>query len=300
MRKQCMAMQIDKCEMAYRCKDGTEEGIIMEFEKMRAYGLLEEVKKDALRKVDGMKPDRLVYALIQKLISLQRMVFKEGLLALEEAVHELPPEFANLPYMTRGIAEYVITGIDPDLVVEMLETEYWAKNPQGMEALIFYICIRGIMEIQSGQNSPYVLELLLKSVLTEEGRAEYERYKEEEGLAIKPKTPREELEEIDLQFCTKGKILRKTLEEMLAHVSDGILKKAVCKMKNEHESDLELTVKGLSSDYRKRLFSCMSEAWQDQICEDLTCIGPVRAVDIEDAFVCLIDCIEGISGESRE
>ena len=70
-------------------------------------------------------------------------------------------------------------------------------------------------------------------------------------------------------------------------------------MKNELEPDLELAVKGLSSNYRKRLFSCMPEAWQDQICEDIAYIGPVRAVDIEDAFVCLIDCMEGISGESR-
>ena len=33
----------------------------MELENIWAYGLLEEVKRDALRKMDGMKPDQKVY-----------------------------------------------------------------------------------------------------------------------------------------------------------------------------------------------------------------------------------------------
>lgn len=115
------------------------------------------------------------------------MAFKEGLLFLAEAFDDaaggIRAELSELPVLSAGI-DYITSGIGFDLTAEMLAAGYWTKNPQGMEALVIYICIRGLVEILNGEYSPYNLERLLKSFLTEECKAGYELYKAERNVKI--------------------------------------------------------------------------------------------------------------------
>lgn len=275
----------------------------MKPENIWAYSLLEDVKKDAIRKAGEEKPAVQVYAAIQQILQLNRLARREGLLALEEVLDdsagELQPELAGLSVLPVGL-DYIICGMDFDLTAEMLAAHYWAKNPQGMEALAVYICIRGLVEIQNGEYckySPYNLELLLKSFLTEECKAGYESYRAE-----KEPGPMEKLLEYkESKLTTRGSLLRNALEETLAHVPDRIIKEAIWKM-GEKQDLLVWIVIGLSKAGRKRLLSCMSEIRVGSICEDIEYkeyITPpmVRQADIENAFACLIDTIEAISGE---
>ena len=166
----------------------------MKPENIWAYGLLEDVKRDAIRKADGKKPTVQVYAAIQQILQLDRWACKEGLLLLDEALddvaEDIQSELAGLSILPVGI-DYITGGKDFDLIAEMLSAQYWTKNPQGMEALANYICIRGLVEILNGEHSPYNLELLLKSFLTEECKAGYESYKAEIYPEPVPETPKE-------------------------------------------------------------------------------------------------------------
>lgn len=150
---------------------------VMKQEKMWAYGLMEEVKRDAFQKAEGKEPDVQVYAAVLQMVELERLAEKEGILALDDAADEIRPELAAISILPVGI-DYVTSGLNPDLMAEMLTAGYWTKKPQGMEALAFYICIRGLMEIQYTEYSAYHLEKLLTSFLTEECRKGYEIYKE--------------------------------------------------------------------------------------------------------------------------
>lgn len=140
----------------------------MKTENVWAYSLLEDVKRDAVRKAGGEKPDVQVYAAIQQIIQLDRWAFKEGLLFLAEALDDAADDIQlELSILSVGI-DYITSGVGFDLTAEMLAAQYWTQNPQGMEALAIYICIRGLVEILNGEYSPYKLELLLKSFLTKE------------------------------------------------------------------------------------------------------------------------------------
>ncbi len=261
----------------------------MKLENIWSYGLLEDVKRDALRKADGEKPAVQVYAAVKQILDLDRLAAKEGLLALEDATGDIQPELADLSIIPEGI-DYIVSGFGLDLTAEMLCAGYWTKNPQGMEALAFFICIRGLVEIQRVEYSTYALELLLKSFLTEECRIGYEAYKAEREPLKKPVTPQEKLMEKELELGTKGSLIRNRLEEMLDHAPDSVVKEMIYKIGPE----LALAIRGLSNKGKERLFSCMQKTRSDSICEDIEYMGPVREVDIEDAFVCMIDCINDI------
>lgn len=269
----------------------------MKPENIWAYGLLEDVKRDAVRKADGKKPTVQVYAAIQQILQLDRWARKEGLLLLDQALDDAA-EDTGLSILSVGI-DYITGGKDFDLTAEMLAAQYWTKKPQGMEALANYICIRGLVEILNGEHSPYNLELLLKSFLTEECKAGYESYKAERYPEPVPDTPKEKLEKTYVKFGAMGSLLRNTLEEKLAHVPEQTIKEAIQEMRDD-ESPLFLAVKGLSTAGREKLFSCMSETRVDSICEDIEYMGPVRAADIEDAFVWLIESIEAVSGKTMD
>lgn len=152
-------------------------------EKIWVKELVDDVRKDAIRKSQGKKVTEQVYSAIIQLLKLTKVAYKEGLVALEEEMRDdlenghLEPGLDHIAILPIGI-EYIIDGTEDDVMVEMLTTKYWVKNPQGMEALAYYICMRGVTMIR--ENLPiYYMEALLTALLPEECMAEYERRKED-------------------------------------------------------------------------------------------------------------------------
>lgn len=92
---------------------------------------------------------------------------KKGLFALEEAVENVSSDFLKKLIML------VVDGTDPAAVVEIATNEYRLNAPEGMQAMMDYMYLRGMLGIQSGENNKMLEEILL-SLMPLERRKEYD------------------------------------------------------------------------------------------------------------------------------
>jgi len=174
-----------------------------------------------------------------------------------------------------------------DVIVEILTTKYWAKNPQGMEALAYYICIQGII-MSRRDLSVYFLEALFTALLPEECMVEYERRKEDR---IPEQTSGERLEkfiETEPDLPRRSIIIRNVLEEKINQSTESAMKASMEKL----GSDIAIAVKGLSKLSKKKLFSCMSSNRRNTVWEDVEFMGPLRSIDVEDVMVKFLEYLE--------
>lgn len=271
-------------------------------EKIWVKELLDDVRKDAIRKSQGKKVTEQVYSAIIQLLKLTKVAYKEGLVALEQEMRDdlengtLEPELNNIAILPMGI-EYIVDGTEDDVMVEILTTKYWVKNPQGMEALVYYIFILGMTMIR--ENLPvYYMETLLTALLPEECIAEYEQRKEDRIPEQASKTQMEKLLEKELDLPRKSIIIRNALEEKMNQVAESVVKTSIQKIDGDDDGWIALVLKGLSEAGKKKVVSCMSPIRRNVILETEACMGPVRLIDIEDTMVKFLECLEKTENEN--
>ncbi|MCH5267492.1 MAG: hypothetical protein J1E62_04025 [Lachnospiraceae bacterium] len=264
--------------------------------------LLDAVRKDAIRKSRGKEVTGQVYAAIFQLLKLQEVARKNGLLALEDEMKDelengkLEPELNSITILPIGI-QYMVDGTELEILVKILTTKYWVKNPQGMEALAYFICIQGVVMIQEGEPT-YYLEGLLTALLPEECIAEYERRKEERMLDQPSKTHMEMLLEEEVDLPRRSIIIRNVLEEKINQASESVMKAGMQKLENDGAVHVALILRGLSKAGKKKTLSCISRIRRDAILEMEEHMGPVRTIDIEDAMVKFLECFEETEDEN--
>ena len=208
----------------------------------------------------------------------------------------LEPELNNITILPMGI-EYIVDGMEDDVMVEILTTKYWVKNPQGMEALAYYIFIRGMTMIR--ENLPiYYMEALLTALLPEECIAEYKSREEERIPEQASKTKMEVLLEKELDLPRRSIIIRNALEEKMDQVAESVVKAGLQKLDRDDDRWSALVLRGLSEAGKKKLLSCMSPIRRNAVLETEANMGPLRLIDIEDTMVKLLECFEETENEN--
>lgn len=273
-------------------------------EKIWVKELLDDVRKDAIRKSQGKKVTEQVYSAIIQLLKLTKVAYKEGLVALEQEMRDdlengtLEPELNNIAILPMGI-EYIVDGTEDDVMVEILTTKYWVKNPQGMEALVYYIFIRGMTMIR--ENLPvYYMETLLTALLPEECIAEFERRKENRIPEQASKTQMEKLLEKELDLSRKSIIIRNALEEKMDQVAEAVVKAGLQKLDRDDDRWSAFVLRGLSGAGKKKVLSCVSPVRRNAVLETEAYMGPVRVIDIEDTMVKFLECLEKTENEAGQ
>lgn len=273
-------------------------------EKIWVKELLDDVRKDAIRKSQGKKVTEQVYSAIIQLLKLTKVAYKEGLVALEEEMRDdlengtLEPELNNIAILPMGI-EYIVDGTEDDVLAEMLTTKYWVNNPQGMEALVYYIFIRGMVMIRENL-SVYYMETLLTALLPEGCIAEFERRKENRIPEQASKTQMEKLLEKEWDLPRKSIIIRNVLEEKMDQVAESVVKAGLQKLDRDDDRWSAFVLRGLSGTGKKKVLFCMSPVRRNAVLEIEAYMGPIRVIDIEDALVKFLECLEKTENEAGQ
>ena len=130
---------------------------------------LEDVRRDAickLRKVtyEGKKLEDAVDG-IMELYDISRA---GGLVALEEAAEEAESDFL------KHLILLTANEVSPKLTVEIATNEYWTNEPEGVDAMVDYMCLRGMIGIQKRESKEMLMNVLL-SLMPAKQRKEYEK-----------------------------------------------------------------------------------------------------------------------------
>lgn len=253
--------------------------------------LLYEVRKDAFAKAGDAGQGERLFCMMRYADILVWTARKEGLLALEEAAKEIPREIGFYKDMQYAVS-LCVGGVDPEDLMEILTARYWRKNLQGEDALLYYMIILSVVRIQAGI-SPFRMENLLMACLSDETAEKYAEYKKQHLYPAREKTPMELLLNHDPLLGEGGiLVVKELLEKRIKHSDEKILKRVI---HNAKESDLVISLKGLSVSARRKLFSAMPDSKADEYAGDCEYMGPVRQIDVMAAMSELIAIFEKMS-----
>lgn len=103
----------------------------------------------------------------KRVIKLERIARREGLLAFEYEAELIPKEIPLCNELTEMI-EMVVDGTEPRIIEELMTIKFFAvHNYVGVDALLYYLYSRSMLMIQVG-TSPYLIEELFNAVLPNE------------------------------------------------------------------------------------------------------------------------------------
>ncbi len=126
--------------------------------------LLYDVRRDAIRKFHEAeeKDCKPLIEAIKRVVEMSNIARKEGLLALEDIIVEGGMECTeNFLFLLSDFKNGL------DYIYEIASNEYWTRNLQGVQAMIFYIYFRGAVSIFMGEN-PRIIDAMNISLLPEE------------------------------------------------------------------------------------------------------------------------------------
>ena len=157
-------------ELEYLKKEITE-GIA---EESVRDGILNDVKLDAFKKIKSAD-DAVLY-----ILALAQTTRRHGLLCLDILIEDLPEPLRIPIQMVADCCPY-------GEIVEIATNDYWSRDPQGIQAMVFYIYICGALYIRKGY-SPDALKDALETLFPLNWRQEYrERCEKMELTKILPK-----------------------------------------------------------------------------------------------------------------
>lgn len=253
--------------------------------------LLYEVRKDAFAKSRDVEQGERLFCVMHYVDILVWTVRKEGLLALEEAAKEIPLETGFYQDIQYAVS-LCVDGLDPEDLMEILTARYWRKNLQGEDALLYYMIILSMVRIQAGI-SPSRMESLLMACLSDETAGKYAEYKKQHKYLAREETPMELLLNHDPSLGEGGiLVVKELLEKRIEHSDEKILKRVI---RDARESDLVISLKGLSIPARRKLFSVIPDSKADEYAGDCEYMGPVRQIDVMAAMSELITVFEKLA-----
>ena len=257
--------------------------------------LLYEVRKDVFEKIRDAEYGERLFSMMHHMDQLLRITRKEGLLALEDAAKEIPAEIGFYQDIQSAVS-YVCGGLGGEDIIEILTARYWIKNLQGEDALLYFMMTLSMIRIQGGV-SPYLLECLLMACLPDDAAEKYKEYKEQHPSAKPEKTPVEALLSHEPDIGTGGILVIKRLLEEKIELADVQTLKGM--IHNAADTDLEISLKGLSVHTIRKLFSAMPVYKANEYASNCEYMGPVRQIDIMASMSELIAVLEKLA-ENKE
>lgn len=160
---------------------------------------------------------------------------------------------------------------------------------QGEDALLYFMMIMSIVRIHYGESS-YMLECLLTACIPDEAAEKYLEYKKQHKLMKGEQTPTECLLNSNPDLGEGGiLVVKELLETKIEQADEKQLKKVIMVAE---ESDLILSLRGLSISAKKKLFSVMPAEKANEYAQDCEYMGPVRKIDIIGALAELVAVFE--------
>ena len=221
---------------------------------------------------------------IDEMIHLSNVGRKEGLLALEEASCRMDDSKKHLKMMIL----LIVDGTDPVLVEEICMMRYMANNYNPYQNLEYLMQMIGSLAIQQGENPRVIEEKLLAMVpesvmdmFRERSEAKIKSYYQQKTEDIDMSRVEKLYEgELNTEIVEMGYPELEKLDYLLKIIEDRSLQRGLREIEN---ADLELAMKGLSGEGRRRAFINMSKRLCVMVAEDMGNIGRGRKVDIGDA-----------------
>ena len=227
--------------------------------------MLYDVRQDAIEKSrnsEEREQKRLIDIAVY-MIKLSQTVRREGLLSLEDAMQKCKDEFA------KRLMLLTVDGTKPDRLLEIATNAYWVEEPLGIEAMVAYFCICGVLFIQEGEND-FVMEQTFQSLIPQKWQQEYiakmENQKKETAL-IHQKEISEKFDKI----CPKspnahllGNI--HALEKEIETLSDRELQRL---LRDVDSHSLAACVYALNQVTRERILSNLSQRLVNKIKESV-------------------------------
>jgi len=219
---------------------------------------------------------------MKKVLKLNWIARAEGLLALEEAVLDIP--LASEEEELRQLIILLVDGTDAEVLEGIAWSRYYAGLYSDYAALRYFMYLEGTLSIQAGVN-PWLLEEKLKTMLPHDMYLEYSMEQEQVQVAEKKKKE----ENLIKNLCRgerlwnsgeNGYYVSKLTDYVICDITDKELQRVMREIDN---FDLTLAMKGMSGEARKHIFANLSERLGSMLAEDMVSMGPVRAVDILEA-----------------
>lgn len=151
---------------------------------------LDDVRRNAICKLREVKcGSKKLGDAVDTVMELYDIRRAGGLLAMEEAAEAAVSDF--LKHLILLTAKEV----SPKGIIEIATNEYWMNEPEGGEAMVNYLHLRGMIGIQRLESKELLMEVLL-SLMPAKQRKEYERLmgkRKEEQERLHKKEIRERL-----------------------------------------------------------------------------------------------------------
>lgn len=185
----------------------------------------------------------------EKLLAMAKQARYEGLLTLEDQIHEL-----EYPSLQIGL-HLVIAGTDPLIVRKILETRLLLSNTAGIEFRRELMILEGLLAIQDGWK-PQLVQLLLQTLLAPYGQWDLSLMDE--------KTQVEE----DLQrLIRKIQHVKKNSDiDIITRISNSHLQKMLFKVEPE---DLSYALIGANTRVLQRVLSAISDRAAEVLVSDM-------------------------------
>lgn len=132
-------------------------------------GELKEIREKILENLKEVveQNKELVKDAYNRVIKLERIARREGLLALEYEAEFMPRETRLCNELVEMI-DLIVSGTDPKFFDELMTIKFFATyNYTGIDAVLYYLYGRSMLMIQAGM-SPKYIEDLFNAVLPEE------------------------------------------------------------------------------------------------------------------------------------
>lgn len=151
--------------------------------------ILDDVRRDAIIKLRTSEGgERVLAETAELIINLSEMARTQGLSCLKEKA-----EHAGSGLLKLAVSAVVDT-CSPEFVTEILSNAYWADEPEGVQAMVYYIYLRGMLCIQRG-DPPQIIQEIIQSLMPVELRKGFKRKMESKRQC------RKELEEESSRIC---------------------------------------------------------------------------------------------------
>ena len=123
----------------------------MKKEKAATYMFLDDVRRDAVGKIRGLSTEELergwerISETVLEIMVSNELVRREGLLILELTQRKTVGD-----EIFRHIIGLAADGFAPEHLVEIMTNVYWIEEPSGIDAMVNYMQLRGMLLVCLG------------------------------------------------------------------------------------------------------------------------------------------------------
>lgn len=227
--------------------------------------LLYEIYRDAIEKLRSSTEDeqRILIDTASDVLTLSELVRHDGLLAMEEAVQDWDSKFG------KELVHFTVDGTDPDRLLELASNLYWIEDPQGIQAMIDYLYLRGMLLIRAGEQE-YLMKETFRTLIPKKWREEYVlkiECIERNAEILRQKEISEEFSKIYSVFQDAHTIENvHLLEKEIESLSDRDLQRVVRDVDHQH---LAACVYAVNTEMREKILNNVSKRLTYVIMEEV-------------------------------